>query len=312
MHNEPNPETQNAMQDLCKKISVAHDLDDEIQSELYTHMEDKLLAYLNREETLSEQDAFLLVREHFGKPSAVKGLMQDAHQHEADVSLGRRLAAVLILTASLNIICYALASAILQWWPATHSWSGTAALLAVTSFLTAAIPWIFLRRWQRQLEAGQTPWFITLRPMHLLGCIAILFVLQPLVAVGLIPKGIPIEMIWSPIFWNLIVATMVASPVLQCMAWIWWCDRPPRQARAIGNAAGLWALWLWSASSISTINTVMGLETSWSNVGPIQRVLEALGSTFVVMVMYAFGAYAIYWILRLGHIGYLHWSHARR
>ena len=39
--------TQEQMQALCRKISVAHDLDPEIQKELYGHMEDKLLAYRN-------------------------------------------------------------------------------------------------------------------------------------------------------------------------------------------------------------------------------------------------------------------------
>ncbi|MDI6782920.1 MAG: hypothetical protein QME64_02365 [bacterium] len=36
--------------------------------ELYTHLEDKALAYLNDNERLSEEDILLLVREHFGNP----------------------------------------------------------------------------------------------------------------------------------------------------------------------------------------------------------------------------------------------------
>ena len=93
------PDTREAMQALCRKISVAHNLDAEIQEELYGHMEDKLLAYLDGEEAVSEQDAFILVREHFGDPSTLKGLLQDVHAYEAHVSLARRLAAAAIVTS---------------------------------------------------------------------------------------------------------------------------------------------------------------------------------------------------------------------
>ena len=87
------PKTQDQVRTLCRKISVAHDLDPEIQDELYGHMEDKLLAYLNGEEPVTEDDAFILVREHFGDPAVLKGLLQDVHAHEVHVNLARRLAA---------------------------------------------------------------------------------------------------------------------------------------------------------------------------------------------------------------------------
>jgi len=80
------------MRALCKKISVAHDLDQEIQDELYGHMEDKLLAYLNGEEPVTEDDALILVREHFGDPAVLKNLLQDVHADNAHVSLAHRLA----------------------------------------------------------------------------------------------------------------------------------------------------------------------------------------------------------------------------
>ena len=86
MVDELGPDTNEKMRALCKKISVAHDLDAEIQEELYSHMEDKLLGYLEGEEALAEEDAFILVREHFGDPSALKGLLQGVHAVEARVS----------------------------------------------------------------------------------------------------------------------------------------------------------------------------------------------------------------------------------
>ena len=114
MADELGSETRADMRSLCKKISVAHKLDAEIQEELYAHMEDKLIAYLDGEERIAEKDAFILVREHFGKASVVKGLMQDAH---ACVSLARRLGAALVVTIGVSVVGLCLVSALLQWSP---------------------------------------------------------------------------------------------------------------------------------------------------------------------------------------------------
>ena len=93
MHNSLDSSTQKKLEELCRIVSVGHDLDPEIQEELHGHMEDKLLAYLNGEETVTEDDAFILVREHFGDPSALKGLLRSVHAKEANISLARRFAA---------------------------------------------------------------------------------------------------------------------------------------------------------------------------------------------------------------------------
>jgi hypothetical protein len=73
------PETAGRIRDLCRKISVAHDLDDEIQRELYSHLEDKLLGYLRGEEKITEDDALILVKEHFGEFASLKGLLREVH-----------------------------------------------------------------------------------------------------------------------------------------------------------------------------------------------------------------------------------------
>ena len=72
-------ETQESIQKFCLKISIAYDLDEEIQEELSSHIEDKLLMYLNGELKLSEQDALVLVREHFGKPEHIRSLLEEVH-----------------------------------------------------------------------------------------------------------------------------------------------------------------------------------------------------------------------------------------
>ena len=65
----PNSGIQTKLKAICREISITQSLDAEIQKELYGHMEDKLLAYVNGEEAITEDDALILVREHFGKPA---------------------------------------------------------------------------------------------------------------------------------------------------------------------------------------------------------------------------------------------------
>jgi hypothetical protein len=74
---------------LCSQISVANDLDEEIQEELYSHLEEKLLAYLSGREIITEDDSFILVREHFGDPSNLKGLLKAVHTARGRVYRGR-------------------------------------------------------------------------------------------------------------------------------------------------------------------------------------------------------------------------------
>jgi hypothetical protein len=84
------------MRALCQKITVAYDLDPEIQEELFGHMEDRLLGYMSGEDKLTEEDAYILVREHFGDPAALKGLLHEVHDASVRTTLARRLTAALV------------------------------------------------------------------------------------------------------------------------------------------------------------------------------------------------------------------------
>jgi hypothetical protein len=74
---------------LCGRISVANSLDEEIQEELYSHLEEKILAYLSGREKVTEEDAFILVREHFGDPENLKGLLKKVHKARGREYMGR-------------------------------------------------------------------------------------------------------------------------------------------------------------------------------------------------------------------------------
>ncbi|MFB3895115.1 MAG: hypothetical protein ACE14V_02315 [bacterium] len=56
------------LQELAEHIAKSQRLNNDAKEELYTHLEDKALEYLNDNAQLSEADMLLLVREHFGNP----------------------------------------------------------------------------------------------------------------------------------------------------------------------------------------------------------------------------------------------------
>lgn len=104
MSDNISPETQEKIESLCKQISVAHNLDEEIQRELRTHIEDKFSGYLNGDEKLTEEDAFILVREHFGNPAVIRELYRDVETAAVQVILARRLGAVLSASLVTQIV----------------------------------------------------------------------------------------------------------------------------------------------------------------------------------------------------------------
>ncbi len=95
------PETLEQIQQIAGHIQVANQLDPEIQAELRGHMEDKVAAYLSGQEQVTEGDALLLARVHFGDPAIIKSLFQGVHHREYSVSLARRLAAAFVASTRL-------------------------------------------------------------------------------------------------------------------------------------------------------------------------------------------------------------------
>lgn len=103
MDNTLSPEMQQQIRAYCDQVCAMNGLD-HVREELQDHFEDKMLAYLSCSEKLQEQDAFLLVREHFGDAAALKSMFQTVHVRETGVTLGRRLAAVAAATLALTLV----------------------------------------------------------------------------------------------------------------------------------------------------------------------------------------------------------------
>ncbi len=225
----PTPETLQQMRDLCKKISVAHDLDATIQEELRGHMEDKLLAYLSGEELLSEQDAFILVREHFGDPATIKALLQDAHPGAVRDSLARRFGAILVTAMAIGALVFSL-------FPGNWLWHALLNYCAPPLLLG-----LLLLRWQRMIAAGKKPWFLKVSPRMFAYLLFLLMVLWGFMAI-IYHESLPAQPIESRMPPWLNLGLHYAADIASCLIWVWWCDRPPRRMLAMGWAIAGWAV----------------------------------------------------------------------
>ena len=260
--------------ELCARITVAHDLDPEIQEELYGHIEDKIIGYLKGEVPVSGEDALLLVREHFGSPEVIKALLQEAHANEAMLSQGRRLAAAAIVTLgclfvakialsllSLGFRFYQLAYAVPEASVEAGAPSHAAApslpsgsllyaltFLAIIAGMTMS-PWGIFVHWRRRLREGCRPWYYRWSAIRLSAAtlgLVLLNSLTPFFA----PGGFAIE---SNVVLALNICLVYALYVCQCLSWIWWCDAPPRTKRNTLNAAYAWVLCLALVSMLPPV-----------------------------------------------------------
>ncbi len=160
MNTPLNDDTQQEARDLARKITVAHDLDPEIQEELYGHIEDKLLAYKSGEERVSDEDAFILVREHFGDVKVLKNMFQDTHVVAVQETMLRRLLVAVITTlACVQLAAWpAYVADVFVHWPNTMPYSSYYFRIAVTG-VALLTPWLLFVRWKRRMELGERVWF---------------------------------------------------------------------------------------------------------------------------------------------------------
>ena len=229
------PETTESIRALCRRISVAHDLDDEIQRELFSHMEDKLLGYLSGGEKVTEEDALILVREHFGKPEHIRFLLEDVHAEEDQISFVRKLGAIFAATFFFTFILKLFFGVFLD----------MVFLKGVLGFslLDSGIPGYFfpfvqyfvsfslfgyvIFRWRRGLECGRKQWFEILNTWVFLAIVFFLACIFPVILIKLIPLG------YHPSFFfetsNQYLKLLIQTSV--CLTWIWWFNTPLRRLR---------------------------------------------------------------------------------
>jgi hypothetical protein len=259
MDNPVSEDTEQGIRALCDEIAVAHDIDPELREELRGHVEDKMLGYLSGEEAVSEADAFILAREHFGDRARLKAMLSDVHHIEADVSLWRRVAAGLIVVlfvgyASIIALGLALCVAmkvIVPVWPGERLDAGAAAFI-VTLAGASVLAWRLLAQLKSHQWDDETAWFVRWSRYRIAFVLVALVACRPLfvtvfwtlqrASTGsralLFPR-------WVGVFWP--DAVVVAMGFLL----LWACATPRRRVRGAFAATGAWAGLVW-------VNVVIG------------------------------------------------------
>lgn len=86
---------------LCHELAAKHGLDEQTRDELCGHLEDKLLGYLGGEVPITEEDALLLVRSHFGDAEQVARRLGRWSRLEAWGGMLARLRVTVAVSAGL-------------------------------------------------------------------------------------------------------------------------------------------------------------------------------------------------------------------
>ncbi len=97
-------EAQSRIGELCESIARRDLLDVDAQEELRGHIEDKVIAYLEGREALTELDAVVLAREHFGSPDTSESYLHAFHLNRLDANVVRRLAQLVFISYAIQFI----------------------------------------------------------------------------------------------------------------------------------------------------------------------------------------------------------------
>jgi len=188
------------------------------------------------------------VHEHFGKPSVVKGLLHNVHAYDTQASFGRRIVAALITIAIISCICLNVVRLVIGLWPGAFGAAGFSLASSMAYIATVTISWLQLRNWQRRLDAGETPWFLSWHPLFLFSLAIASLVLPGLLTSAhfsihapLPAQALATNSIWYPFK----VAINWLTPIFHCVVLFWWCDRPPRRFRTVIKTAVLQIAWAW-------------------------------------------------------------------
>ena len=79
------------LRSVCDELAARQGLSGDVLEEIRTHLEDKLLGYLNGQIAISGEDALLLVRAHFGDTRGVACQIRDAQSAPPALRRRRRM-----------------------------------------------------------------------------------------------------------------------------------------------------------------------------------------------------------------------------
>ncbi len=242
-------ESEAALHVLAREIGRRRRLDNEAVEELYGHLEDKTLGYLSGEENLSEADAVLLTREHFGDPGAFPEPEAKPARFQSPVSLPRRLAALAVLTLAVGIALSAVKLLVALGLQASVSvalFDGrNLPTISVRLALYAGVIFLVLRMWLSRERRGARLWYQDRSPFWFAWMIPALIALRwciPNVHVdsaafaahqeAFLYAALHMPRSLYMTFFGLLLVTAMLPSVL----WVWWADRHAYNAKTVAIA----------------------------------------------------------------------------
>ena len=165
-------------------------------------------------------------------------------------NLARRLVAALAAFAALLFVLSLLSCAatlVFVAWAARFGLTegSRVAAASVMTLLSLGVPiflYTMLHHWRRKIEAGVSLWFTRWEPGSMAAVILALLVLQHLV-----PRAYPGPLlsfspytVWAWAGFVLFTMGTLAYLAAGCFVWLWWCDPPPGNSRALEIAFWVW------------------------------------------------------------------------
>ncbi|MFC1489652.1 permease prefix domain 1-containing protein [Candidatus Latescibacterota bacterium] len=231
MHSELSEEIRDRIKLLCDTISVSHHLNEEIREELRDHITDKMEAYLYGEEVLSEDDAFVLVREQFGDPDVIRSMYESAEPVAAYGNMLRRIGAATVATILFLILggyVFELLFASLAKLT-SNSLVPDKFIYAIPKTLSQIVGMLLfgtvLSHWRGKIKRGEQPWFLSIKPLWFIG----LIFSSILVMIIIIHSSYQLHMPYN--FFTLY--TLLASIMFHCILWLMWIDNNSKRIRSI-------------------------------------------------------------------------------
>ncbi len=263
MDKQLNSDTIAALRDLARELGELRGLDEDASEELYGHLEDKTIGYMSGEEGLSEADAVLLTRAHFGERVPVEENVPHANGNPRRVTLLHRVLMVAGVTFIFGSLLQRLAMnliwMILSFDPPQSIVYGSIIMVysGATTWCLALAAGLTLRHWERYGQVGSIFRFEPSKKTHL----AVVTVGSILLMLSFAALFLPFPRISTStqavssalaggIAW-LYIVSRVAWPIL----WIWWFDRRSGRMKNFAFGALAWAGFQFGFRMVASIAT---------------------------------------------------------
>ncbi len=246
-------ESETALHVLAREIGRRRRLDNDAVEELYGHLEDKTLGYLSGEENLSEADAVLLTREHFGDPGAFPEPEAKPARFQSPVSLPRRLAALAVLTLAVGIALSAVKLLVALGLQASVSvaiFDGrNLPMISVRLALYVGVVLLVLRMWLARERRGARVWYQDRSPSWFAWMIPSLIALRWCIPEVHIDSAAytayqesflySIVDMPRPLYMSFL-GSLIVLGVLSSLLWVWWADRHAYNVKIVAMALLAW------------------------------------------------------------------------